>query len=121
MYLCVEATRLGENGNSVRVELELTGLLLDSTSLRYAGSGADRVSGVVRGSGFDAKTEFELRPSGQGPTVPATETVVLSEGRAEVSFDLLGVRPGVYDLLATEPEDEAVLPRAFRVLFCPST
>jgi hypothetical protein len=75
-------------------------IALERASADCAAEGCDgTISLAAQGAGFDSTTTFFLeRPP--GINAPALEALIVSAERAELTFDLSSVPPGLYDLVA---------------------
>ena len=89
-------------------------LPLSIASVSPADAFAGPVSIDLGGTGFRADTAVKFTRAGQ-PDFPAT-SVTLTGGLLRCQFDLTGASPGIWDIVATNPDDESfTLAAAFSV------
>jgi YD repeat-containing protein len=87
--------------------------LSDVTPDRYATDATATLT--LSGAGFDASTILSLVGS-DAAVIAATSQVVLSASRMTATFSLAGLTPGMYSVLATEPDGASdVLANGFTV------
>jgi len=113
-YVMAVAHTLGSLASSENVTLAAQTLPFSMTALSPTSGGAGRVTMHVQGAGLRDTTTFDLELSG----IPkATGAVVKFNNSTDllVRFDLTGVLPGTYDLVARNGGSTVVMPSAFSV------
>ncbi len=103
-------------GTGTSFTLEADSLDFTLTTLEHdRGANVGTLTTTLRGSEFDAGTQFSIVLDG-GNAIPAQKVILQDQSLAYVTFDLTGLPLGDYDVLATEGAATATLPNALHVV-----
>jgi RHS repeat-associated protein len=91
-------------------------ILPSSPSSAYTGANIGRASLSLAGNLLTADTVLSLRPAGGGVARAAEVTAFRSPMAIDATFDLRGLTPGRYDIVATDPQGTSILVGAYAVV-----
>jgi hypothetical protein len=118
-FVIVRSTILPDGTAMPTLHAELDDLALERMSVTSMGRGDTEetaLHAVIRGAGFDDETTSALKGSGDDDSRVAEPTLIVSGDHAEVQFDIAGLSPTEYTLLATKPGGiSATLPEALEI------